>query len=313
MRIATWNLKGVRQWTQDDLLAQIDRINADIWVLTETNEKTLDLSLTHPYRLSTSPQPADPADSGEAWVSSLPFVKDRSPDERWTMIWSRYEIEPLTTFDPCVSVCGRIRTSLGALIVYGTVLPWCTQKDPLTEEKGWTGFVRVLPLQKEDWKKLRLQYPQDRFCVAGDLNQTLDGRSGSNFGGKEHKEMLLRALSADELKLRCVTRDDLVAAGQLTNKSSVDHICLCAASLVKGWSVGAWEAPIGKNSHDKPTPISDHNGVYVDLRGCGRSTRAATGLGNSRPPKGFRTLDRSLGNPTDGERESGTNPNGNPG
>jgi hypothetical protein len=73
MRIATWNLERVSpRRNRPDLLAQIDQINADIWVLTETNEETLDLSLTHPYRLSTSPQAADPADFGEPWVSSLP-------------------------------------------------------------------------------------------------------------------------------------------------------------------------------------------------------------------------------------------------
>jgi hypothetical protein len=255
MRIATWNLNRARpRRNLPGLLAQIHQIEAHVWVLTETNDQTIDLSRTHPYRVST-----------------LPVAGLHSSDERWTTIWSQYPTEPIASYDSYVAACGRVVAPLGPLLVYGTVLPWQFDKGPTGKAKGWTEFQRVLQLQQKDWEQLHPK-PVDtldrreRFCVAGDLNQSLDGRrwkvcnNREFYGSKALREALLRALDAADLE--CVTQNDLVAAGHLTTRSSVDHICLSAA-MVEGAIVGAWEAAHGEEGRQ----ITDHNGVYVDLPG----------------------------------------------
>jgi hypothetical protein len=244
MRIATWNLERPRRGSVrklPGLRAQLAAIKADIWVLTETNDQAVDLSPTHPY-----------------WVSTIPVVGLHSPGERWTTMWSRHPTEPLATYDPHLAACGRVATRLGTLLVYGTVLPYHADPRANGTAKTWMEFYRVVPLQGNDWTRLQEDYPGDRFCVAGDLNQGLDGRRWA-YGKHELRKDLLNAL--DDADLNCVTKYPLVAAGHLTTRSSVDHICMCAASLAKGWLVGAWEAPDGMDGK----PITDHNGVYVDL------------------------------------------------
>jgi hypothetical protein len=51
-----------------------------------------------------------------------------------------------------------------------------------------------------------------------------------------------------------------VAAGYLTTRSSVDHICL-SSGIAKQAAAGAWEAA----QYESGRLITDHNGVFVDI------------------------------------------------
>jgi hypothetical protein len=149
------------------------------------------------------------------------------------------------------------------MIVYGTVLPYHADRGASGDARNWSEFYRVLPLQRADWRRLRSAFPGDRFCVAGDLNQSLDGRRWDGrewYGTKGTRTALRDALASVELQ--CVTAHDLVAAGHLTTRSSIDHICLDAASAGQRTVIRAWEAGCGDGVR-----LSDHNGVLVELAG----------------------------------------------
>ena len=58
LRIATWNLERPRRGSVrrlPGLRARIDAVDADVWVLTETNDALVDLSATHRARAARSP------------------------------------------------------------------------------------------------------------------------------------------------------------------------------------------------------------------------------------------------------------------
>lgn len=248
LRAATWNLERPRLGSHrklPGLRAQIDAIGADVWILTETNDQAVDLSATHPYHASTIPVPGL-----------------HSPGERWTTIWSRFPLAALETYDPHIAACGLVDTPLGEMVIYGTVLPYHADRVATGEAKSWSEFHRVTPMQAQDWRRLRGAHPDARFCVAGDLNQSLDGRRWSGrewYGTKATRRVLLDALAAAELA--CVTGHDLVGAGHLTTRSRIDHLCFDAVSIEGGVQVGAWEAGRGDGVR-----LSDHNGVFVDLQ-----------------------------------------------
>ena len=150
---------------------------------------------------------------------------------------------PVVTYDAEITACGRIATPLGRLLLYGTVLPYHADRMTTGTARTWTEFLRVLPEQRDDWARLRAAYPDDRFCVAGDLNQSLDGRrwSGREWYGTQRTRSALREAVATAA-LRCVSHRDFVAAGELITRSSIDHICLDAASTTLVRCVWAWEA-----------------------------------------------------------------------
>jgi hypothetical protein len=248
VRIATWNLERPRLGSHRKLpgiLARIAEVDADVWVLTETNDVAVDVSATHPYR-----------------VSSEPVGAYHAPGERWTTVWSRWEAERVETGDLTVTACARVATPSGMMLVYGTVLPYHADRGRAGTARTWEEFLRVTPLQAEEWRTLRDRFPDDRFCVAGDLNQSLDGRRWTGrlwYGTARTREVLGEGLRG--AGLGCVTGHDLVEAGWLTSRSSIDHVCLDAASAGEVVEVGAWEAGAGEGGGR----LSDHNGVWVDL------------------------------------------------
>lgn len=190
LRIATWNLERPRRTSLGKipfLLERIQAVNADVWVLTETNT-VIDLSASH--------QP----------IASTPVASLHKSGENWTTIWSRYPVRPLPTYDPSIAVCGEIDSPAGPLIVYGTVLPYHADRVHTGNAKSWSEHYRVIPLQAAEWRTLRASFPIHRFCVAGDLNQSRDGRRWSGrqwYGTAKGRDLLTSELESAGLK--CVT------------------------------------------------------------------------------------------------------------
>jgi hypothetical protein len=246
MRLATWNLEKPRlgSWKKLPFLRErISASNADVWILTETNSQAIDLRTSHPHAAFTP--------RIEAYHSA---------GECWTAIHSRWPLERLTTSTPDVAVATRIVMPTGPLVVYGTVLPYHADRGPAGDARTWQEFHRVLPLQQADWQRLRAEHPDARFCLAGDLNQSLDGRhwNGRQWYGTNGTRTALRdAFAAADLT--CVTAHDLIAAGHLQTRSNIDHICLDSAWARQPLTVGAWEPGRGDGVR-----LSDHNGVWVD-------------------------------------------------
>lgn len=249
LRIATWNLERPRIGSVrrvPGLHARLASVGADVWVLTETNVEAIDLSATHPHVMHTRP---------------VPGLHARG--ERWTAIHSRWPLEHVPARDPDVSVCARVATPIGPLLVYGTVLPYHADGVVTRGARTWTEFHRVIPLERAAWARLRTEFPAEGLCLAGDLNQSLDGRrwQGREWYGTRATRAALGSALAD-CGLTCVTAHDLVASGHLTTRSSIDHICLDRALAGMVRAVGAWEAGEGDGER-----LSDHNGVWADRAG----------------------------------------------
>src|ERR1019366_3225579 len=225
------------------ILKRIRAVDADIWVLTETNA-AIDLSGTHNAVVSAS-------------VATL-----HKAGENWTTIWSRY---PITSqpkpYGPSIAVCAESDITGKPWLVYGTVLPWHSDKGQSGTAPGWTEHYRVIPLQGKDWNLMRAAFPSHRFCVAGDLNQSRDGLVWP-WGREYYGTKKGRALLTDELNIagiKCVTEANLFSKG-LKTRSSIDHVCVDLDSARRIKAVRAWEAGCGNGK-----PLSDHNGIYADL------------------------------------------------
>ena len=244
-RIATWNLQRPRTTCAQRIpyiLTRLHDVDAAVWVLTETNS-VIDLSTTHSPIVSPA-------------VQTL-----HCPGENWTTIWSRYPAKAVQTIDPTVAVCAEIDTPDGQWIVYGTVLPYHADRGQSGCEINWSEHYRVISLQGEDWRSLRGRFPDHRFCVAGDFNQSRDGLRwpwGQYYGTEMGRELLTAEL--DRTRLKCVTEVNLLAERKLTTRSTIDHICVDLDSASRVQCVNAWEAGCGDG-----VPLSDHSGISIDI------------------------------------------------
>lgn len=108
LKIATWNLQRPRagSWKNTPkILEKIHEINADVWVLTETNAAI---------------KPGDDYTS----ISSKSIPDYHTQGEACSTIWSRYPAKLLNfpTFDATVAVCAEIISPVGSFIVCGTII-----------------------------------------------------------------------------------------------------------------------------------------------------------------------------------------------
>lgn len=247
--LATWNLDrpSERHRAQlDTVHEQLHKIGADVWVLVETDDG-IDLSATH--------QP----------FSSQPVAGYHRPEEHWVTVWSKWPGAQVDTYDGTVAVCVDISAPIGRLLVYGTVLPYHGDKGAGGHAPSWAEQYRVIPLQGADWRRLRAEYPEHLLCVAGDLNQSRDGRRWSGrqwYGTTRARTLLTQQLEAAQLE--CATNLDFVERGELTSRSTVMHLCLDARLHDRRPPCTAWFSTDGAGR-----PVSDHNGVHVDLSGQG--------------------------------------------
>lgn len=240
MKIATWNLESSKPFTPTRRTAFLDairKVNADVWVLTETWTHFLPPPA---YRLV--------AQSGLA---------DDLKDERcWVAIWVKPPLTAESVNIQCQSdrmACARITPPHHLdIVVVGTVLPW--PNDP--RWPGEKGFCDALDVQAREWNRLRGKPDTPALVVAGDFNQSFPYQR--YFGSKGGAADLSNAL--DGLGLDCVTMKD----DPLIHGPRIDRICVSQNGLPSPvvLSVGTWTVPLigGK-------PITDHAGVFVDLDG----------------------------------------------
>jgi len=216
MRIATWNLERptARKLKKVEALqARMRMIDADVWILTETNS-------------CVSPG------SEYQCLESLPITGSEryASGENRTTIWSRLPMgrEPIRTHDPETAVCAEIKHGGSLFLIYGTIIPY----------------------HAADWLRLRKKFPGHHLVVAGDLNQNRDGRRW--YGTKKGRKDLGDALAGVNLDCATEGAIKPIKEGDLVNPT-VDHICLDKdlATLftdVRGWPAG--ETAAGKRLTD---------------------------------------------------------------
>ena len=240
VRIATWNLECPKQngWVKNQRrLDKIREIDADVWVLTETNAA---IALPSDY---------EP-------VASASISGYHAAGENLSTIWSRWKVlRSIPTFDPLWAVCAEVDSPLGAMIIYGTVITYANDKGISGTAKQWEEHRRSIHQHHEDWLRIQKQYPNHLMCIAGDFNQSRD-QSGW-YEEKQSVELLSTALH--DLSVVCVTEENLQTKG--LSRSTVDHICLSENLQSHQLEVGAWEGTTSENGK-----MSDHNGMFVDLQ-----------------------------------------------
>lgn len=240
VRIATWNLERPRingSARNARLMDSIRRIDADIWILTETNAVIVPESTSDPVAkylgLPTSPRT---------------FHKT---GENCTTVWSRFGIkQSIPTFDRGMAVCAEIETPLGPFIVYGTLITYAGDKGEEGISKAWGEHRLAARGNAADWAGIRNQYPGHWLCVAGDFNQNRDGTRW--YCDPEAEATVTQGLKA--AGMRCVTEHDIRREFGIA-RANIDHICVS----------DALNARVGKESYWMEEGVSDHNGVVVDV------------------------------------------------
>lgn len=236
LRIGTWNLdrSGVRKTSRvQPQLDVIKKLNADIWILTETHSS----AALNGFESVTSDFDSNYLKEGESYVTIL----SRFPMQR---------IAPFTT------ACAEISLPFSPfkMIVYGTIITYGADGVYEGEAKAWERHRQAVQAQTAEWSELQGKYPDHLRCVAGDFNENLDGTRW--YGVNDAKIAILRGLS--EAGLTCETTADLRRNPYKLSRATVDHICLsrnhpCAIHM------DAWEGTIDGNT------LSDHNGVLIDI------------------------------------------------
>lgn len=239
IRIATWNLERpkLRGWTKNPrIMDKIKEVNADVWILTETNA-----AIT----------PGDEYFS----AATLPVPIYHSLGENFTTIWSRLKlVRKIPTFHPDMAICVEIESPFGQMIVYGTIITYANDRGPKGNSKRWKEHRKSILRHSDDWYLIRNQFPDHHFVAGGDFNQSRDGSGW--YEDKKSVQLLTDGLQRSSLI--CVTEDDVRKNGKLKRRASIDHICV-SEGLTADFSV--WEG-----ANDDNQKMSDHNGVMVDLR-----------------------------------------------
>ena len=241
IRVGTWNIDRPARNPRSKGAAirfEIERVDADIWVLTENRES---FQPRHDYH----------------GVHSAPHPERRpDEDERWASVWSRWPIRKV--WEDEWSVTANVSTPNGDLLVHGVVLPY--MNEPAyggVRVPGWTRFREELDRQRSHWIELRDELGFTPAVLAGDFNQSL--AASRWYGSRSNRQVVLDAF--DTAGFRCETLDVVLADDELPNRPLVDHICI-SKGLCRFGAVICW-GPRGSGG----MRLSDHPGVAVDLLG----------------------------------------------
>lgn len=239
-RIATWNLERPKSRATQRRARQIELIKstkADLWILTESNQN---ISLNGYHSISTNPAQGYHTE-GECFAMLL---------SRWPIL------RTIPTHDPVFAVCAELDSPFGPMIAYGTIITYANDRGRSRKSARWVEHRKSIERHDADWRRLRAEFPNHSFCIGGDFNQNRDGTVW--YGDAQSVVALGSALEASGVQ--CVTQEDFRASGKLQTRASIDHICLSDELADRKTAVGAWEGTV------EGTRLSDHNGVFVDLR-----------------------------------------------
>ena len=225
MKIATWNLERPSKTSKrtEAILAILQALQADILVLTETN---------------------DCIDLGPAYhVFHTAILQDPKykVGERRVSIFSKYpladEIKGFETFNANTAICINLKTPIGELAVYGTIVGiFGNRKPPFKED---------LEKQLLDFEAIHRK--ASHFCIAGDLNISFSDNYYFTHVGRAK----LNAAFAQHQMNNCTAK----------LRHNIDHIVLSEKYVgdrrvvVRYWN----------ETENKRARLSDHKGVMVEI------------------------------------------------
>ena len=218
MKIATWNTERLRHKNKlYEVIANCERAAADILVLTET-----DTRINPSYKSCFTTLPLEDA----------VYYKET---ERRVSIFTNYDlVKQYATFDEHTAICVELETSVGNLLVYGTIIGIYGNRNK--------NFSEDLTFITED--VARLVKSGKPLCVCGDYNMTF---SDNYYFTKSGRAALEEMFTSNDLSLLTRNRPECI-----------DHIALSMEFVGdRSTSVSEWNL-------DKK--LSDHKGVVVDLK-----------------------------------------------
>jgi exonuclease III len=220
MKIATWNVERLKLKTKlETIISVIENLNADILVLTET-----DTAIT-PTGFKNI-------------ISTAKLIEIDSENyaetEQRVSIFTNYEIvNSFETFDKYTAVCAELKTELGNLKVYGTIIGIYGNRNE--------NFNLDLAKQIIDFEKLS---KDNNLCIVGDYNISFaDNYYFTVFG----REELNKSFEFNNIKL--ITRE---------MEDCIDHIAISKKIIEnKNIEIEEW---------NKIEKLSDHKGIYINIK-----------------------------------------------
>lgn len=235
LRIATWNVERpkLNGWKRNPgIQEKIREIDADIWVLTETNASIIPSSSRFPQ-------------VGYVSLASLPTNElSHKLGESSTAIWSRYGIrQAIRAVEIDDAVCAEVDTPLGPMLVYATIITYANDPGPNNKSKKWEEHRKAIAEYNKDWTQIAAAFPKHALCIAGDFNISF---CDNYYSSEPNRNDLLAVLKA--LDMKNLTEDV---------KQNIDHIAV-SQHLIKNCKIS-----ITKWNEDKE--LSDHIGVCVEI------------------------------------------------
>lgn len=233
VRVLTWNLEWARPSGVRGARAQrqIDALDPDVMALTEVHLASL------------------PDDANTIWADA-DYGYDGPPDRRKVGLWSRWGWTDTDTTGAAGMpggrfVAGTTPTPHGPVRVIGVCIPWHMahvtsgrkDRDPWDDHLAYlAGLAEVIDADNHDL-----------LVVMGDFNQ--------RFTGHRAPERIHRTLVEAVGDLTVATADTPTGL----DHHPIDHVAH-SASLAPTSVIG-----ISRTAADDAKPISDHDGVAVDL------------------------------------------------
>ena len=173
MKIATWNIE--RQTSSNKkfitIIDTLKAINADILILTETNEE---IELGEQY---------------SSFHTSKPVESFYKEGETRVTIFSKYHsVGSIETFRSDTSVCNIFVTPLGEIAFYGTIIGNYGNRMP--------SFNEDLEKQILDFEKIS---KSTNLCISGDLNISFSDNTYFTYEGRDKLNNIFENLDLENL------------------------------------------------------------------------------------------------------------------
>jgi endonuclease/exonuclease/phosphatase family metal-dependent hydrolase len=219
LKIATWNMERLRHKNElSAIIANCEQADADILALTETDSR-----LHLKYKSCFSALPPENA-----------TINYYAKTETRVSIYTNYDfVKQYATFDEHTAICVELKTDIGNLLVYGTVIGIYGNR----RENYMTDLLR----QIADIENLAAE--SKYLCICGDYNCSF---SDNYYYTKAGRTAFEEAFSKTKLEL--LTRNQ---------PECIDHIAVSRA-IIDHSTVKIEEWNLDKK-------LSDHKGIAVDI------------------------------------------------
>ncbi len=232
MKIATWNVERLKHRNSlDKILSAIENTQADILVLTETDER---IKCNYRYGFHTPKLHNAPSDYHmPGRYKEYAAASVYAATENRVSIYTNYPcVKQYDTYDKYTALCVELDTDIGSLLVYGTIIGVIGNRNE--------SFKQDLLLQTKDYEHLA---KIGSICICGDFNCSFsDNYYFTNFG----REKLSASFAYNNISLLTGNQPECI-----------DHIAVSQDFInVATVNVSEWNL-------DKA--LSDHKGTVAEI------------------------------------------------